>query len=196
LSQELAYDLPKSRAYIQVKFDTIHWLYTCDGCCCGDCSTCEAYGWLSLSMGGHQSFKLCAGFKKWYGSGQDPYSVKCGNTYSFAGLCKGGFQSGDFPEVLILPFDKDSKNFTVEVWAHIRDHDGIWSGSDVIANHRLNHTFSSLQHAQSVLGCGKTFRERDSSEDGSSSLDYVLTVFPNSCGQEPTYLGKDWGAIK
>jgi LysM repeat protein len=193
LSQELAYDLPKSRAYIQVKFDRIYWTYTCDGCCCGDCSTCEAYGWLSLRMGGHESFKLCAGFKKWYGSGRDPYKVKCGNWYAFANMCKGGYGSGDFPDVLILPFDRDSKNFTVEVWAHIRDHDGISSGSDTIANHRLSHTFSSLQHAQSVLGCGKQFQERDSSEDGSSSLDYTLTVFPNSCAQEPTYLGKDWG---
>jgi hypothetical protein len=192
LSQELAYDLPKSRAYIQVKFDTIHWLYTCDGCCCGDCSTCEAYGWLSLTMGGRQSFKLCAGFRDWKGWGRDPYSVKCGNTYTFAAMCKGGFLSGDFPEVLILPFDKESKNFTVEVRAHIRDSDVPWSGSDVIADHHLYHTFSSLQHAQSVLGCGKTFRERDSSEDGSSSMDYKLTVFPNSCAQEPSYAPKDW----
>jgi LysM repeat protein len=185
LSQELAYNLPKSQAYIQVKFDTIRWLYTCDGCCCGDCSTCEAYGWLILRMGGLESFKHCAGLG-------DTNSVKCGTDYSFAQVCKGGFLSGDSPDVLIFPFDKDSKNFTVEIWVHIYDDDGWSSGSDTIADYRIYHTFSSLQQAQSVLGCGKQFQERDTSKDGSSGMRYTLTVFPNSCTQEPTYLPQDW----
>ncbi len=187
LSQELAYDLPKSRAYVQVRFDTIRWLYTCDGCCCGDCSTCEAYGWLSLRMGGHEAFKLCAYLR-------DTNDVKCGNTYTFADVCEGGFLAGDFPDVLILPFDKESKNLTFNLWVHIYDDDGIGSGSDTIADYKLSHSFSSLQHAQSLLGCGKKFQERDSSEDGSSGISYTLTVYPNSCGQEPTYFAKDWGA--
>jgi LysM repeat protein len=187
LSQELAYDLPKSRAYIQVKFDTIHWLYTCDGCCCGDCSTCEAYGWLSLDMAGHQAFKLCAYLRK-------PNSVKCGNTYTFSNLCSTDWiLNEDVPDVLILPFDKESTNIKIDLWVHIYDDDGWSSGSDTIADYRLSHSFSSLQQAQSVLGCGKQFQERDSSDDGSSGMSYTLTVFPNSCAQEPTYLGKDWG---
>jgi hypothetical protein len=188
LSQELAYNLPKSQAYIQVKFDTIRWLYTCDGCCCGDCSTCEAYGWLSLRMGGHQSFKLCAHLFH-------TNSVKCGNTYAFSNLCSTDWiLNEDVPDVLILPFDKESKNFTFDLWVHIYDDDGKWSGSDTIADYKLSHSFSSLQQAQSVLGCGKQFTERDSSDDGSSGMTYTLTVYPNSCGgAEPTYLGKDWG---
>ncbi len=186
LSQELAYDLPKSRAYVQVKFDTIRWLYTCDGFLCGDCSTCEAYGWLSLRMGGHESFKLCAYLR-------NTNSVKCGNTYAFSNLCSTDWiLNEDVPDVLILPFDKESKNFTIDLWVHIYDDDGWSSGSDTIADYRLSHSFSSLQHAQSVLGCGKQFQERDSSEDGSSGMSYTLTVYPNTCGQEPTYLGKDW----
>jgi hypothetical protein len=189
LSQELAYDLPKSRAYIQVKFDTIHWLYTCDGWLCGDCSTCEAYGWLDLRMGGHEAFKGCASL--W-----DTNDVKCGNTYSFSNLCQTDKFSGeDVPDVLILPFDKESKNFTIDLWVHIYDDDGIGSGSDTIADYKLSHSFSSLQQAQSVLGCGKQFSERDSSKDGSSGMIYTLTVYPNSCAQEPTYLGKDWGVL-
>ena len=188
LSQELAYDLPKSRAYVQVKFDTIRWLYTCDGCCCGDCSTCEAYGWLILRMGMGSGF-----FFKHCAMASDPNDVACGNTYTFADVCEGGFLSGDYPDVLILPFDKDSKNFTFDLWVHIRDSDGRWSGSDTIADYRLSHSFSSLQHAQSVLGCGKQFQERDSSEDGSSGMSYTLTVYLNSCGgQEPIIPGKDW----
>jgi hypothetical protein len=187
LSQELAYDLPKSRAYLQVKFDTIRWLYTCDGCCCGDCSTCEAYGWLSLRMGGHEAFKLCAYLR-------ETNDVKCGNTYAFSNLCSSDWiLNEDVPDVLILPFDKESKNFTFDLWVHIYDDDGGWSGSDTIADYRLSHSFSSLQHAQTALGCGKQFQERDSSDDGSSGMSYTLTVFPNACGQEPTYLGKDWG---
>jgi hypothetical protein len=187
LSQELAYNLPKSRAYMQVEFDTIRWLYTCDGCCCGDCSTCEAYGWITLTMGGHQALKACARLGH-------TNSVKCGNTYPFADVCKGGFLAGDYPDVLILPFDKDSKNFIVDLWVHIYDDDGAWSGSDTIADYRISHSFSSLQDAQSALGCGKQFAERDSSDDGSSGLTYTLTVYPNSCGEdEPTYLGADWG---
>ncbi len=187
LSQELAYDLPKSRAYVQVKFDTIRWLYTCDGWLCGDCSTCEAYGWLSLRMAGHESFKLCAYLRK-------TNSVKCGNTYAFSNLCSTDWiLNEDVPDVLILPFDKESNNLTVDLWVHIRDNDYPYSGSDTIADYRLSHSFSSLQHAQSVLGCGKQFQERDSSEDGSSGMSYTLTVYPNSCGQEPTYIGADWG---
>jgi hypothetical protein len=179
LSQELAYDLPKSRAYIQVKFDTIRWLYTCDGCCCGDCSTCEAYGWLSLRMGAHESFKLCAQLRH-------TNSVKCGNTYAFSNLCSTDWiLNEDVPDVLILPFDKESKNFTVDLWVHIYDDDGLWSGSDTIADYKLSHSFSSLQHAQSVLGCGKQFTERDSSNDGSSGMTYTLTVYPNSCAYVP-----------
>jgi LysM repeat protein len=185
LSQELAYDLPKSQAYVQVKFDTIRWLYTCDGAFCGDCSTCEAYGWLILRMGGLESFKHCAGLS-------DTNSVKCGVGYTFAGVCEGGFLSGDVPDVLILPFDKDSNNITFDLWVHIYDDDGWSSGSDTIADYRLSHSFSSLQQAQSVLGCGKQFSERDSSEDGSSGMQYTLTVFPNSCAQEPTYAPRDW----
>jgi len=187
LSQELAYDLPKSRAYVQVKFDTIRFLYTCDGWLCGDCSTCEAYGWLSLDMAGHQAFKLCAYLR-------DTNDVSCGNTYAFSNLCDSDWiLQADVPDVLILPFDKESKNFTIDLWVHIYDDDGWSSGSDTIADYRLSHSFSSLQHAQSVLGCGKQFNERDSSEDGSSGMSYTLTVFPNTCGQEPTYIGKDWG---
>jgi hypothetical protein len=185
LSQELAYDLPKSQAYVQVKFDRIHWLYTCDGCCCGDCSTCEAYGWLTLRSGGTESFKHCARLS-------DTNSVKCGNWYTFADLCEGAFGSKDFPDVLIFPFDKDSKNFTFEIWVHIYDDDGWSSGSDTIADYRLYHTFSSLQQAQSVLGCGKQFNARDSSDDGSSGMYYTLTVFPNSCADEPTYAPEEW----
>lgn len=187
LSQELAYDLPKSRAYLQVKLDTIRWLYTCDGCCCGDCSTCEAYGWLSLRMGGHESFKLCAYLRK-------TNSVKCGNTYAFSNLCSSDWiLNEDVPDVLILPFDKESKNFTFDLWVHIYDDDGWSSGSDTIADYKISHSFSSLQDAQSVLGCGKQFQERDSSNDGSSGINYTLTVYPNACGEEPTYLEKDWG---
>ena len=46
---------------------------------------------------------------------------------------------------------------------------------------------------QSELGCGKQFQERNSAEDGSSSMYYTLTVFPNSCGQYPPYDPGDWG---
>jgi hypothetical protein len=186
LSQELAYDLPKSQAYIQIELDTIRWLYTCDGCCCGDCSTCEAYGWLSLRMGGHEAVKACA--RLWH-----PNSVKCGNTYTFADVCKGGYSTSGVPDVLVLPFDKESKDFSFELWVHILDDDGKWSSSDTIADYRITHSFSSLQHAQSALGCGKQFTERDSSNDGSSAMTYTLTIYPNSCGDEPTYLGKYWG---
>jgi LysM repeat protein len=185
LSQELAYNLPKSQAYVQVKFDNIRWLYTCDGCCCGDCSKCEAYGWLILRMGGLESFKHCADL-------DDTNDVKCGVDYTVAQVCEGGFLSEDIPDVLIFPFDKESKNFTFEIWVHIYDDDGRWSGSDTIADYRLYHTFSSLQQAQSVLGCGKQFSERDSSKDGSSGMQYTLTVFPNSCAQEPAYAPRDW----
>ncbi len=46
-------------------------------------------------------------------------------------------------------------------------HDGGWSGGDTIADYSLYHSFSSVQHAQSGLGCRKRFNERDPSEDGS-----------------------------
>jgi hypothetical protein len=39
----------------------------------------------------------------------------------------------------------------------------------------------------------KAVPERDSSDDGSSGMTYTLIVYPNSCGEEPTYLRKDWG---
>jgi len=186
LSQELAYDLPKSRAYVQVKFDRIYWLYTCDGWFCGECSTCESYGFVNLSMAGQRSTKSC-------GRQNHTVDVKCGIWYTFADICTSGFLDEDVPDVLILPFDKGSTNFTFDITVNLRDSDGIWDPDDKIADYRLDHTFSSLQHAQSVLGCGKQFSERDSSEDGSSSIDYTLTVYPNSCAQEPTYPGKDWG---
>jgi len=186
LSQELAYDLPKSRAYVQVKFDRIYWTYTCDGWLCGDCSTCESYGHINLGMAGQRSTKPC-------GRQRHTHDVKCGIWYTFADVCISGFLDEDVPDVLILPFDKGSTNFTFDIGVYLRDSDGIWSPDDKIAVYGLDHTFSSLQHAQSVLGCGKQFSERDSSEDGSSALHYTLTVFPNSCAQEPTYLGKDWG---
>jgi LysM repeat protein len=185
LSQELAYNLPKSQAYVQVKFDNIRWLYTCDGCCCGDCSKCEAYGWLILRLGGAESFKHCADL-------DDTNDVKCGVDYTFAQVCEGGFLSEDSPDFLVIPFDQESKNFTLEIWVHIYDDDGWSSGSDTIADYRLYHTFSSLQQAQSVLGCGKQFSERDSSKDGSSGMSYTLTVYPNSCEEEPTYAPRDW----
>ena len=136
-------------------------------------------------MGGRESFKHCADL-------DDTNDVKCGAEYTFAQVCEGGFLSKDVPDVLIFPFDKETKNFTFEIWVHIYDDDGGWSGSDTIADYRLYHTFSSLQHAQSVLGCGKQFQERDSSEDGSSGMRYTLTVFPNSCAQEPAYAPTDW----
>jgi hypothetical protein len=187
LSQELAYDLPKSRAYLQVKFDRIKWGYTCDGWLCGGCSTCEAYGWLSLRMGGHEAFKLCAYLR-------ETNSVKCGNTYAFSNLCSSDWiLNEDVPDVLILPFDKESNNLTFDLWVHIRDNDYPYSGSDVIADYKVSHSFSSLQHAQSVLGCGKEFSKEDYSKDGTSRMYYTLTVFPNTCGQEPTYIGADWG---
>ena len=120
--------------------------------------------------------------------------MKCGNTYAFSNLCSSDWiLNEDVPDVLILPFDKESKNISFDLWVHIYDDDGWSSGSDTIADYRLSHSFSSLQHAQSVLGCGKQFQERDSSEDGSSGMSYTLTVFPNTCGQEPTYIGADWG---
>jgi hypothetical protein len=187
LSQELAYDLPKARAYFQVKFDRIKWGYTCDGWLCGGCSTCEAYGWLILrmGMGSVYSFKHCAMLN-------DPNDVACGNTYTFADVCEGAFMSGDVLDVLILPFDKESKNFKVNVDVHIRDEDDA-SGSDVIADYKLSHSFSSLQHAQSVLGCGKQFSRENYSKDGTSRMYYTLTVFPNTCGgQEPIYAPKNW----
>jgi hypothetical protein len=187
LSQELAYDLPKARAYFQVKFDRIKWGYTCDGWLCGGCSTCEAYGWLILrmGMGSAYSFKHCAMLN-------DPNDVACGNTYTFADVCEGAFMSGDVLDVLILPFDKESKNFKVNVDVHIRDEDDA-SGSDVIADYKLSHSFSSLQHAQSVLGCGKQFSRENYSKDGTSRMYYTLTVFPNTCGgQEPIYAPKNW----
>jgi LysM repeat protein len=188
LSQELAYDLPKSRAYVQVDFSDIYWTYTCDGCCCGDCSTCEAYGFLSLGMAGHQASKPCASL--W-----DTNSVKCGNTYSFFSLCSTDGTLDDVGNyVLILPFDKESKDFTIYLRVSINDDDGRWSGNDKIADYRISHTFSSLQHAQSALGCkGKQFMEADSSKDGASRMNYWLTVFPNACFQEPTWPSAYWG---
>ena len=187
LSQELAYDLPKSGAYVQVKFDKIYWTYTHDGWLSGDCATCEAYGYLRLEMAGQMAFKSCAH--------QDHNNdVKCGNTYEFSNLCSSDWiENEDVPDVLILPLDKESKNFTVNLWVRVRDWDGGWGPGHTIADYPLDHTFSSLQHAQSVLGCGKQFHEWDSSEAGSSSMYYTLTVYPNACGQEPTYLGADWG---
>jgi hypothetical protein len=185
LSQELAYDLPKSRAYVQVKFDKIYFTYTCDGASCGGCSECESYGYINLRMGGQRATKPC-------GKQKHTHDVKCGIWYTFADVCLSGFLDKDVPDVLIIPFDKESTHFTFEVQLWLRDSDGIWDPDDTIAEYRLYHTFTSLQHAQSVLGCGKQFTERDSSEDGSSAIYYTLTVFPNTCAQEPAYPSKDW----
>jgi hypothetical protein len=188
LSKELAYDLPKSQAYMMVKFDRIKWGYTCDGWLCGGCSKCEAYGWLALRIGqGEWSpFKNCAHLGH-------TSSVKCGNWYTLDYVCTGGYYDEDVPDVLILPFDKNATWFEFELWLFIYDDDGWSSGSDTIADYRLYHTFASLQQAQSELGCGKEFSKENYSEDGTSRMYYTLTAFPNSCSQAPPYLPGDWG---
>jgi len=180
LSKELAYDLPKSQAYMMVKLDKIYWTYTCDGCCCGDCSECEAYGWLTLRIGNGEwrPFKNCARLS-------NSYDVECGNWYNFSDLCAKSYN--DPPDVLVLPFSKEATNLTFELWVLLYDEDGLSSGSDKIADYHLKHTFSSTDMAVQALQCGKQFEERNSSEDGSSSITYTLTVFPNSCSQYPPY---------
>jgi LysM repeat protein len=186
LSKELAYDLPKSQAYMMVKLDKINWVYTCDGCCCGDCSECEAYGWLALRIGEGEwrPLKRCASLFH-------SYDVQCGNWYNFSDMCASSYE--DVPDALVIPFSKQATNLTFELWVWIADEDGIWSQYDKIADYHIKHTFSSFQQAQSVLGCGKQYQERNSSEDGSSSMNYTLTVFPNSCNQYPPYNPSDWG---
>jgi len=98
--------------------------------------------------------------------------VKCGISYEMSRIV--------LTDVLTLPFDKDSEKFTVEIRVHILDDDERWSAPDDLAEYRIRHTFSSLAHAQSELGCGKQFHEHGHSEDGISDLYYTLTVLP--CG--------------
>jgi hypothetical protein len=164
LSEELAYTLPKAQAYVQVKFDRIKWVYTCDGWLCGDCSTCEAYGAVALGIGGRWDHG--SGSSRW------PTDVECGIWYEMSRIV--------IPDVLTLPFDKDSENFTVEIRVHLLDDDEGSSAPDDLAEYRIHHTFSSLAHAQSELGCGKQFHEHGHSQDGISDLYYTLTVLP--CG--------------
>jgi hypothetical protein len=189
LSKELAYDLPKSQAYLMVKLDKIYWGYTCDGCCCGGCSECEAYGWFALRLGeGDWSpIKSCPD-KYW------PYEVECGNWYNFSDVCQKAIPwPAPIHDTIVLPFNKAATNLNFELWVLLYDDDGRFSQSDKIADYHLKHTFSSLQQAQSALGCGKQFQEQNSAEDGSSSMYYTLTVLPNSCSQAPPYGPSDWG---
>lgn len=187
LSKELAYDLPKSQAYFVVDLWKISWLYTCDGCCCGDCSKCEAYGWLALRIGEGEwrPMKGCARQSR-------TYDVKCGNWYNFSDLCATSGE--DVPASLVLPFSKEATNLTFELWLYLRDSDGKWSGSDEIADYHLKHSFSSFAQAQSALGCVGTLSEqqRSSTKSGSSAMYYSLSVYPN-CGNQLPYLPGDWG---
>lgn len=187
LSQELAYDLPKSQAYLVVDLWEISWLYTCDGCCCGGCSTCEAYGWLHLRIGENEwrPCKRCPGSLA-------TYDVKCGNSYRFRDLCASSDQ--DFPHVLVLPFNKEVTNLTFELWVLLLDDDGGSSKPDVIAEYRLKHSFSSFEQAQSALGCVGVLSEqqRSSTKSGSSAIYYSLSVYPN-CGNQLPYPPSEWG---
>jgi hypothetical protein len=62
-----------------------------------------------------------------------------------------------------------------------------------MAAETIASSFPDLGTAHSPPRCGKRFTERRSSDDGSSAMTYTLIVCPNACGDEPTYLGKDWG---
>jgi hypothetical protein len=176
LSKEYAYDLPKSSAYVMVTLDSIHWVYHSDSAF-GECDLIEAYGRFLLMVED--------------ASGTGPYSQKHCNPGDYhLASCGQRVPIGHFcwspPDVhqLIVPFNKDRKNFTFLIWVVIYDHD-VFSGDDKVAYYVIRHNFTSLQEAQSILGCGKQFQELNSADAGSSSLNYTLTVYPNSCYAKP-----------
>jgi hypothetical protein len=117
--------------------------------------------------------------------------VNRGGWYNFSDLCANSYE--DVPDVLLPPFSEEAANLTFELWLLLHHSDGLFSGSDTVADYHLKHILSSYQRAQWALACNKQFQERKSSEDGSSSVSCALSVYPSSWGAYPPRVPGDWG---
>lgn len=182
LSKPFVYDLPKSNAYAVVTLDSIYWVYLSDSAF-GECDRAEVYGWFVLMVEDSSGKET---YVKKYCNPGNWHFVECGHTVYVDKSAAWSVCPFSQPGVheLVVPFDKDSKGLTIDLVVFFYDHD-VFSKDDKIATYVITYNFSSLQHAQSVLGCGKQFQELNSSDDGSSSLNYTLTIYPNSCADQP-----------
>ncbi len=172
--------LPKCTRYGLVTFDKIHWLWTTDGLFGTDCDTLEAYGEIGFDINGRRLKQGCGTFNFYN-------KVKCGDTDGFISLCGPAYPTKPHPgEIRVHFYEDDGQDIVFEVTAKFWDGDD-WSPDDEIANYVIRHRFSDLQAAQSILGCGKEYTQRNSAKDGSSSLSYTLYVYPNPCNETPPY---------